>query len=39
VKPSECLMIGDRDDTDGKGARSVGMAFERITKIAKPPIL
>ena len=27
VKASEALMIGDRDDTDGTGAQSVGMRF------------
>lgn len=36
VKPSDCLMIGDRKDTDGKGARSVGMAFERTENAARP---
>ena len=30
LQPSDCLMVGDRDDTDGKGARSVGMPFEHI---------
>lgn len=30
--PSECLMVGDRKDTDGKGARSVGMAFHQVVK-------
>ena len=29
VLPEECLMVGDREDTDGDGARSVGMAFQR----------
>lgn len=36
VKPSDCLMIGDRKDTDGEGARAVGMAFERTVKASKP---
>lgn len=30
-QPSECLMVGDREDTDGDGARSVGMAFQRVS--------
>ena len=30
LKPSECLMVGDRDDTDGAGARAVGMPFKQI---------
>lgn len=38
VKPSECLMIGDRDDTDGAGARSVGMAFVHVKNVAQPPL-
>lgn len=38
VKPSECLMIGDRDDTDGAGARSVGMAFVHAKNVAQPPL-
>ncbi len=25
--PEECLYVGDRDDTDGQGARSAGMPF------------
>ena len=29
-QPPECLMVGDREDTDGDGARSVGMAFKRV---------
>ena len=32
LQPSECLMVGDREDTDGDGARSVGMAFHRVSK-------
>lgn len=38
VKPSECLMIGDRDDTDGAGARSLGMAFVHVKNVAQPPL-
>lgn len=30
VKPSDCMMVGDRKDTDGAGARSVGMAFKLV---------
>ena len=35
LQPSECLMVGDREDTDGAGARSVGMPFKRITKTGR----
>jgi len=38
VQPSECLMVGDRNDTDGDGARSVGMAFELVIKGGKPNV-
>lgn len=34
--PGECLMVGDREDTDGDGARNVGMAFVRVEKAAEP---
>ena len=39
--PSECLMVGDRDDTDGAGARSIGMPFEQIknSSLNLPPNL
>ena len=30
VKPEECLVVGDRDDTDGEGARCAGMKFVQI---------
>lgn len=30
VEPSQCLVVGDRDDTDGEGARSSGMRFVQI---------
>ncbi len=30
VSPGECLMVGDRDDTDGEGARAAGMLFELL---------
>lgn len=36
LQPSDCLMVGDRQDTDGEGARSVGMAFEQVAKASKP---
>ena len=35
VSPSEALMVGDRLDTDGKGAISVGMPYLRIYKNLK----
>ena len=31
LKPSDCLMVGDREDTDGDGARNAGMAFQRVS--------
>ena len=30
VLPDECLMVGDRDDTDGAGARAAGMGFRKV---------
>ena len=30
LKPQQILMVGDRDDTDGAGAKSVGMPFLKI---------
>jgi HAD superfamily hydrolase (TIGR01549 family) len=30
VVPAGCLVIGDRDDTDGEAARRAGMAFRRV---------
>jgi HAD superfamily hydrolase (TIGR01549 family) len=30
VTPTECLVIGDRDDADGAAARSAGMGFRRV---------
>lgn len=30
VKPEQCLVVGDRDDTDGDGARETGMEFIQI---------
>ena len=35
VTPSEALMVGDRLDTDGEGALSVGMPYLRIYKNPK----
>jgi HAD superfamily hydrolase (TIGR01549 family) len=31
VTPSECLVIGDREDADGEAARRAGMAFRRVS--------
>jgi HAD superfamily hydrolase (TIGR01549 family) len=36
VLPKECLMVGDRQDTDGNGARSAGMAFVYVVKAGQP---
>ena len=40
VKPENCLVIGDRDDTDGDGARNTNMEFIQIethkTKVKHP---
>ena len=40
VKPEECLVVGDRDDTDGNGARKTNMEFIQIethkTKVLEP---
>ena len=36
IAPQNCLMVGDRDDTDGEGAISVGMTFLKITKGISP---
>lgn len=30
VEPTECLVIGDREDADGAAARAAGMSFRRI---------
>ncbi|NRA35807.1 MAG: HAD-IA family hydrolase [Polyangiaceae bacterium] len=30
INPSECLVIGDRDDADGQAARAAGMSFRLI---------
>lgn len=30
VTPNQCLVVGDRDDTDGAGARETGMSFIQI---------
>lgn len=31
VTPRECLVVGDREDTDGEMARAVGADFRKIT--------
>ena len=40
VKPENCLVVGDRDDTDGDGARNTNMEFIQIethkTKVKHP---
>lgn len=36
IEPQHCLMVGDRDDTDGAGAKSVGMQFAKVEKASKP---
>lgn len=30
ANPKDCLVVGDRDDTDGEGARQLGMHFIQI---------
>ena len=30
VAPTECLVLGDREDADGEAARRAGMGFRRI---------
>lgn len=32
VEPEEVLMVGDRDETDGLGARAAGLAFLRVAR-------
>ena len=39
LQPSDCLMVGDRDDTDGAGARATGMAFEQVHSAARPKLV
>ena len=38
VAPQNCLMVGDRDDTDGAGAIAAGMQFKKINKGEKPDL-
>ena len=38
AKPKECLVVGDRDDTDGQGARNAGMKFVQIKTKAQRPV-
>jgi FMN phosphatase YigB (HAD superfamily) len=30
VSPARCLVVGDRDDADGRAARAAGMDFRRV---------
>ncbi|MCR5046065.1 MAG: HAD family hydrolase [Treponema sp.] len=39
TRPKDCLVVGDRDDTDGFGARMVGMKFIQIKTKSERPIL
>ena len=39
VHPSEILMIGDREDTDGAGAESCNMQFRLVPKSDTPAIV
>ena len=36
ISPQHCLMVGDRDDTDGAGAKDAGMKFLKVEKSSKP---
>ena len=38
VSPQECLMVGDREDTDGLGAAAVGMPFLLYVRGSRPRI-
>ena len=38
VRPDECLMVGDRRDTDGLGAAAVGMPFLLYVRNSRPRI-
>ena len=38
VAPSDCIVIGDREDTDGEGAKASGMKFQ-LVKGSNPPKL
>lgn len=35
ILPSEILVVGDREDTDGAGARAAGMCFKTITEYGR----
>ena len=37
-KPEDCLMVGDREDTDGVGAAAAGMKFVLVKDGEKPDI-
>ena len=39
IEPQHCIMVGDRDDTDGAGAKATGMQFVKIEKASKPEVL
>lgn len=36
MEPQNCLMVGDRDDTDGAGANAVGMNYIKVDKASEP---
>ena len=38
IAPQHCLMVGDRDDTDGAGANAAGMQFKKIIKGVDPDL-
>ena len=38
VAPGRVLVIGDRDDTDGEGARRSGMPFSLVVGNSRPGI-
>ena len=39
LEPESCIMVGDRDDTDGKGAALTGMQFVKIDSDNLPEAL
>lgn len=38
VDPSDCVVVGDREDTDGMGAREAGMKFKLVTGDKAPKL-
>ena len=38
IAPQHCLMVGDREDTDGAGANAAGMQFKKINKGVDPDL-